>query len=266
MGVRGAAIATLIANIASASWNIYHFTFSKKSVLKLKVKNFKLDKDLIRETIEVGMSPFILQISFSIIGIMYNKLLLKYGGETGIAVMGIINTIIALIILPLNGFNSGSQPIMGYNYGAKNYRRVYDTFKLSAQLATIVSIISFIIVQLYPDIFIKMFSKGEESLIVMGTVGIRLFFISNFIVGYQIVGANYFQVTGKPRLSIILNLIRNILFVIPFLLIFPNFMGINGIWLSRPAADLLAIIITYFFLRKELNILKKKIRKSEELV
>lgn len=256
MGIKGAAIATLIANIVSAFWNIYHFTFSKKSVLKLKKKNFKLDKSLLKETVEVGMSPFILQVSYSIIGIAYNKLLLKYGGETGIAVMGIINTIITLTILPINGLNSGSQPIMGYNYGAKNYKRVKETFQISVFAATFISVISFLIVELYPEIFIKMLSKGEKNLLDMGRIGIRLFFAANVVIGYQIVGANYFQVTGKPRYSIMLNLIRNVLLVIPFLFIFPIFMDIKGIWLSRPAADILAVIITYYFLRKELKKLK----------
>lgn len=256
MGIKGAAIATLIANIVSAFWNIYHFTFSKKSVLKLKKKNFKLDKSLLKETVEVGMSPFILQVSYSIIGIAYNKLLLKYGGETGIAVMGIINTIITLTILPINGLNSGSQPIMGYNYGAKNYKRVKETFQISVFAATFISVISFLIVELYPEIFIKMLSKGEKNLLDMGRIGIRLFFAANIVIGYQIVGANYFQVTGKPRYSIMLNLIRNVLLVIPFLFIFPIFMDIKGIWLSRPAADILAVIITYYFLRKELKKLK----------
>jgi len=209
MGIKGAGLATLIANIFSAFWNIWHLSAGKRSTLKIRIENFKLDIALLKEAVQVGLSPFIIQISFGIVIILYNNILLKYGGDTAISVMGVINTIMTITILPINGINSGSQPIMGYNYGAKKYRRVKEAFFYSAIIATTLSVFGFIIIELFPGLFISMLSKkGEVGLFLVGKPAIRIFFISNLIVGYQVVGANYFQVTGRPNYSIFLNLTR----------------------------------------------------------
>lgn len=176
-----------------------------------------------------------------------------YGGDTAIAAFGIINSVVMLILMPIFGINQGSQPIIGYNYGAGNFNRVKKALKLAILAATTVSTLGFVIVELFPRVIISVFSSNNADLIDIGSSGIRIFLLMMPIVGFQIVSANYFQAINKAKIAIFLSLSRQVIILLPLLLILPNFLKLTGVWVSGATADLLASIVTAAFLFKELR-------------
>ncbi len=262
MGVQGAAIATVISNIVSASWVIYHFTKSSKRVLTLSIKKMRLKFNIVLNILSIGISPFLMQIAASLVGVISNRTLLEYGGEVAIAAMGVIHSISSIIFLPILGVNQGCRPIIGFNYGAKKYLRVLEALKLTIIVATGIAFFGFILIMGFPNLFVSLFSKGDKELILIGTEGMRLFFLFIFLIGFQNIGAIYFLAIGNAKISTILNLLRQVILFIPFLIIFPIFMGLKGVWIAGSASDFGAFLITYFFLQKErkrLIILSEKI-------
>ncbi|MBN2693692.1 MATE family efflux transporter [bacterium] len=251
MGVKGAALATVISNIISASWVIYHFTKSPKRVLTLSVKKMRLKMDVVLKILAIGVSPFLMQIAASLVGVVSNRTLLEYGGEVAIAAMGVIHSVASIIFLPILGVNQGCRPIIGYNYGAKNYSRVQETLKLTIIIATGIAVLGFILIMGFPNFMISLFSKGDKELISIGTEGMRLFFLFIFLIGFQNIGAIYFLAIGNAKISTLLNLLRQVILFIPFMIIFPIFMGLKGVWIAGSASDFGAFLITYFFINKE---------------
>lgn len=256
MGVKGAAVATIISQGISATWVLYHF-FGKKSTLKIHVKNLKLKKDIVTGIVGIGMAPFSMQISASIIIIIMNNKLAIYGGDAAIAAMGIINSISMLILMPVFGINQGSQPIIGYNYGAKQFDRVKKALKLSIIAATFVCIVGFIVVMAFSRGLISVFNKSDADLIDIGSSGIRTVLIMLPIIGFQVVSSNYFQAVGKAKHSMFLSLSRQVIFLIPLLLILPNLFKLNGVWFAFPVSDLIASILTAVFLFREIKLLNE---------
>lgn len=256
-GIRGSALATIISQTISAIWVVSYF-FSNRCILKIKKENLKLRKDMVLGIFSIGLSPFLMQLAASIITIMLNSNLLKYGGNAAVGAMGVINSIAMLILMPIFGINQGVQPIIGFNYGAKKYDRVKKALKIAIFAASCITVTGFIFIELFPSGIISIFNSKDKEFIAIGTFGIRIFLMMLPIVGFQIVSSNYFQATGRPRHAIFLALIRQVIVLIPLIYILPKFFHLNGVWFAGPASDLIASVVTGILLFRELSHLEQK--------
>jgi putative MATE family efflux protein len=252
LGIRGSALATIVSQTVCSVWVLSYF-MGKKSVLKLRAKNLKLNTHIIKQIFAIGMSPFLMQLAASGINIIFNKDLQTYGGDTAIAAFGIINSVTMLILMPIFGINQGVQPIIGYNYGAKNFDRVKKALKLAILAATTLCTLGFVIIQLFPRAIISVFSSNNVELLNIGSSGIRIVLLMMPIIGFQIVSANYFQAINKAKIAIFLSLSRQVIILLPLLVILPNFLKLTGVWLAGSTADLLSSIVTGIFLFRELR-------------
>jgi putative MATE family efflux protein len=257
LGVRGAAIATVISQGVSALWVLYYF-LGGKSLLKIHLKNLKLKLAIVGKIFAIGSAPFSMQIAASLLTAILNKSLGTYGGDVAISGMGVINSITMLILMPIFGINQGSQPIIGYNYGAKRFDRVKETLKLAIAAATVIVVIGFIGTQLFPEQLISLFNSKDKELISFGARALRIFLIFLPIIGFQIVSANYFQAVGKPKQAMFLSLSRQVVILIPALLILPKFFGLDPVLIAGPVADVGSSILTGIWLFIELRHLDEK--------
>lgn len=256
MGIAGAAIATVISQAVSATW-VISFFLREKGTLKLQRKNLRLKRDVVLSIFSIGVSPFSMQLAASVITIILNSSLLRFGGDIAVAAMGVINSITMLVLMPIFGINQGAQPIIGFNYGAKKYDRVKHALRLAILFATSISTLGFIIVEIFPSFLISLFGKNNTELIDIGSHGIRIFLSMLPIIAFQIVSANYFQAVGKPRHSMFLSLARQVIVLIPLLLILPPIFKLNGVWFAGPASDFISSLITGIFIYMEMKNLDK---------
>jgi len=251
LGMPGTAIATIISQAISAALVIRHY-LSPASVLKLRLRNLRINWTLVAGIFAIGMAPFSMQIVSSIINILFNQGLAQYGGDNAIGAYGIIFAITMFILMPVFGINQGAQPIIGYNYGAGKYERVKEALQQSIIWATVILTVGYIVVEVFAAPLIRSFSNDVE-LIHIGTHGIRIFLLLLPVIGFQIVAANFFQAIGKALISMILSMLRQVIVLIPLLLTLPLFLGLDGIWYAPPAADLIAAIVTAIVLVSELR-------------
>ena len=251
MGIRGAAVATVISQILTASWVIYHFT-SRHSKLKLHFKNMKLDSRTVFSIISIGMSPFSMQVAASIVTVIANNALKATGGDLAIGAMTVINAIAIFFLMPIFGINQGSQPIIGFNYGAQSFDRVKKALTLAIIAATSLSTFGFILTQTWTTGLINLFNNDPE-LVALASKGMKLFLMMLPIIGFQIVSANYFQAVGKAPKAMFLSLLRQVLVLMPLLIILPKFLGLTGVWIAGPIADFTASVVTATFLFYELR-------------
>jgi Na+-driven multidrug efflux pump len=218
----------------------------------------KLKSRIVDQIFAIGMSPFLMQVAASVVTVILNNSLASFGGDVAIAAMGIINSVSMLILMPIFGINQGSQPIIGYNYGSNNFDRVKKALKLAIIGATFVSTFGFVIVELFPVAIISVFNQGDAQLVAIGSKGIRIFLMMLPIIAFQIVSTNYFQAIGKAKVAIFLGLSRQVIVLIPLLLILPTIFKLNGVWFAGPVSDFLASLLTGLLLFKELKKLDKK--------
>jgi len=259
MGIQGAAIATIISQMVNTILVLKYFTSkSSNSILKIKKINLKLDKKIIKDIFAIGVAPFSMQIASSLVAILYNKGLYTYGGDPAIASMGILNSISMIIFMPIVGISQGIQPIIGYNYGAKLYHRVLRVLKLAITFGTFLAIIGFIGVQLFARPLIGVFVGNNPDLIKLGARGLRIDLMFLPVLGFQILGASYFQAINEAKTSMLLSILRQVIVLIPLILILPIFFKLDGLWFSQPCADLIATALTAFFLLRSINRLKHK--------
>lgn len=254
MGVRGAAIATVISQILTTVWILQYFTVGK-SIIKLKMNNLKLKLPIIISIFSIGMSPFSMQLAASVVQVLANNSLKEYGGDLAIGAMTIISSVSMIFLMPIFGINQGSQPIIGYNYGAKQYDRVKETVKYGAIAATIIVVIGWIVTQLAPQVLIAIFNNDPE-LVGIATNGIKIYLFMMPLVGFQVISSNYFQSIGKAKISMFLSLLRQVILLIPCILILPKIFELNGIWLSGAVCDGLSSLITgiiFFYSVKKLK-------------
>jgi Na+-driven multidrug efflux pump len=195
----------------------------------------------------IGMAPFLMNVAGCVIVIIINQSLIKHGGDLAVGAYGIINRIAALFVMVVFGLNQGMQPIAGYNFGAKQFERVNKVLKLTILLATGVMTVGFLISELFPHAVASVFTK-DQDLINIAASGLRILMTFFPIVGFQMVASTFFQSIGMPGKAIFMSLTRQVLFLLPCLLILPSFFGIKGVWYSMPAADLLASIIAAYLL------------------
>ena len=263
MGVAGAAWATIIAQAVSCIWVTAYF-FRKNSLLKMKLKNFKLSFYIVWSIISIGFAPFMLQMAGSLIQFVLSKqIVYAYSaGESDlvIGVMAVISRVTLILLMPVFGVNQGAQPIIGFNYGAKQYGRVKKTLKLAMIVSTALCAFSFIMIETMPEVLLKLFiSKNDMKAIEIGTHAIRIYCLGFAIIGFQIISSSFFQSIGKAGISMVLSMSRQIILLIPFLLILPRFLGSEGIWISAPMSDFLAFLLSVIMIRWEM----KKIKKME---
>ncbi len=250
MGVKGAAIATVISQFVLMVWVVSHFR-SKRSVLRLKLRNMKLDWSIIWQIITIGMAPFAMQIAGSLVQATYNTQLIRYGEDVAVGAMGIINSVAILIVMAIVSINMASQPIIGYNFGAGNYSRVRQTWNIGLKVGTIVAIAAFIIVELFPGSIIRLFNHDDPQLYSIGIYGLRIFVMMLPFVGWQVICSNYFQSIGKAKISLFLTLLRQVIVLLPLLTILPKYWGVTGIWLASPISDFISSCVVFIFYRIE---------------
>ena len=255
MGVRGAAWATIISQYVSGIWAIYYFT-SKFSGMKLYVKNLKLNFEKIKSIASLGSAPFAIQMGASIVNYTYNSTLKIYGGDAGIGAMAIVQAVITFISMPIFGINQGLQPILGYNYGARLYPRVKEALFKAIFAATVLCVIDFLAIQFLSKYFINIFTQ-EKELVRIASVGLKIQTFMLPIVGFQIIASIYFQAIGKPKMSFFMSLTRQIIVLIPCILIMSKLFGVKGIWFAGPTADFIATVLTFIFIKMELKHLKE---------
>lgn len=253
MGIRGAAIATVISQIFAAIVAIYYF-FAGKSALKLHLKNLVLKVKVVKEILVIGSATFFRQIGGSLMAIVFNHSLAFYGGDLAIAAFGIMFRVLMFSFMPLFSVMHGLQPILGYNYGAKAFDRAKEAIKTSIVWTTVLSTLALIIIFPFAEWVVRVFTI-DSGLIALATPGLRIVILASPIIGFQVVAAGMYQTIGKHRPALILSVLRQIVLLIPLILIFPLFFGLVGIWYAFPAADFLAGIITFFMLRKELRLM-----------
>jgi putative MATE family efflux protein len=260
-GIKGAAWATIISQAASAVWVLSYF-LRKKSHLRIQIPNLKLKLDVVRQITALGSAPFMMQIAASVIGVILNTSLARYGGDLAISAMGIVNSVAMFFLMPLFGMNQGAQPIIGYNYGAEKFDRVKKTLKLAIAAATTVVLFGFTMMRLFPQSLVGLFSKEDPELISLSSRAMQIYLLMLPIIGFQIVSSNYFQAVGKPRQAMILSLSRQVLLLIPALLILPRFFGLNGVFYAGPVADFGSSVITGIWLYFEIKHLNRRHSRS----
>lgn len=256
-GMRGAALATIFSQFFSAAWVLLYF-LRGKSLLKIHRKNLILKPSVVSGILALGAAPFAMQLAASVQNLIMNTSLVNYGGDIAISGMGIVNSIITLMIMPLFGINQGAQPIIGYNYGAKKYDRVKKTYKLTVIFATVIVIVGWVATRLFPRQFVYLFNRTDTELIEFGVMAIKRFLIFLPVIGFQIVSSNYFQAVGKPKHSALLGLSRQVLILIPALLLLPRFFGLEGVISAGPLADIVSSLITGIFILIEMKKLAAK--------
>lgn len=243
-GIRGAAIATLCGQFAAFIWVLSHF-ISKKSFIHFKLECRWFTPSIIKRIYAIGLSPFLMNVCACVVVIFINKALLDYGGDAGnlsVGAYGILNRTTMFFVMIVFGVTQGMQPILGFNYGAGQWDRVKRTLKIGIWLGVAITTCGWIITELLPNTVSSLFTV-DQSLIDIARRGFRIYFICYPVVGCQIVIQNFFQSVGKPKLSIFLSLTRQLLFLIPFLIILPRHFGVDGVWASMSASD----IIAFFF-------------------
>lgn len=250
MGVQGAALATVLAQGLSGFYILFHYLSGRTSV-KLHLKNFLPQPNLSLKIMAIGFPPFALQAVHSFQNLVLNRSLLFYGGDLAIAAVGVVFSLGSFLFMPVIGIAQAAQPIIGYNYGARQMERVKNTLKLAIFWGTVIITIGYLITRLFPQNLIALFSENDTALIEIGVVAMHKLYLVLPLVGFQIVGSNYFQAIGKPFKATVLSLSRQVLLFIPLLLILPRYFGLEGIYISAPLADIGAVFLTAFYLYLE---------------
>ncbi len=245
LGIRGAAWATVMGQFSAFVWVLSHFMSSKSSI-HFKRTNKWLTWSIIKRIYSIGLSPFLMNVCACVVVIFINRALLDYGGDDGnlaVGAYGIINRTTMFFVMIVFGVTQGMQPILGYNIGANNFDRVKRVLKLGIWIGVAITLIGWIISEGFPDTVSSLFTT-DETLVSIARDGFRIYFICYPVVGCQIVIQNFFQSVGKPQMSIFLSLTRQLLFLIPFLVIFPRFWGIEGVWASMAGSDIIAFVVS----------------------
>ncbi len=250
MGVKGAAWATVISMFVLAVYVFSHFR-SQRSVISLRRVNIRINYKIALEIMAIGMAPFAMQIAGSMVQGFLNKLLIQYGGDLAVGAMGIINSLATLIVMTIVAINMASQPIIGFNYGAKAPGRVKEALRYSLLAATAISIGSFVIVQAIPGFLVKLFNRDSQELYDLTISGIRILLLSLPVIGFQVVAGHFFQSVGKAKIAMFLTLLRQVLVLLPLLLIMPGEFGLTGVWAAFPLSDTVSALIVSIFLVRE---------------
>ena len=245
MGVRGAALATILSQGISCVW-VIHFLCGEKTILRLKRKNLRVDFGLVLPCLALGLSAFIMQASESIISVCFNSSLLKYGGDVAVGAMTILTSVMQFAMLPLQGLGQGAQPIMSYNYGAKNTDRVKGTFFLLLKASLTYSVILWGLVMLFPQVFAGIFTSNP-ALVIFTKKALRVYMAVMFMFGIQISCQMAFNSLGKAISSIVVAVMRKFVLLIPLIYIMPHIFTTDqttAVYMAEPVADFIAVTFT----------------------
>ena len=255
-GIKGAAFATVISQVLALCWQMKLFA-NKNELLHLKRGIYKLKANLVRNIISIGISPFLMNACACVIVIFINNQLVKFGGDIAVGAYGIANSIAMIFIMFVIGLNQGMQPIAGYNYGAQQYGRMMRVVKLSIITAICIMLTGWTLAMFAPYYCARMFTKDPE--LIKGSIkAIQIIMMMYPFIGCQMVITNFFQCIGKVKISIFLSLSRQLLFLLPLLVLLPNFYGINGVWASMPTSDLISVVVAISIMTVYLRRFKKE--------
>ena len=251
MGVKGAALATIISQYVSGIWAVYYF-YSRFSGLKIKKQHLTLSLKRIKEITIIGSAPFAIQLGSSVVNYTYNSTLKVYGGDTAIGAMAVVQAVLVFTLMPIFGINQGLQPVLGYNYGARLYKRVKEALYKAIFGATAICVFYYIIIQFASKYIIKIFTQ-EQGLLDIASKGLKIQAFMLPIIGFQIICTVYFQAVGKPKISLFMSLSRQIIVLIPCIIIMSRMFGAIGIWYAAPVADFIATVLTFVLIGRELK-------------
>ena len=260
MGIRGAALATILSQTTALCWQIKQFS-NPHELLHFKRGIYKLDWSIIKNILAIGVSPLAMNTCSCIIVIFINTALVKYGGDMAVGAYGIANRIGFLFFMIVMGINQGMQPIAGYNYGAMHFDRMLKVLKLSMISATAIMAFGWLVGELMPYPCARLFTTDAE-LIEQAVKGIRLNMIAFPLIGSQAVITNFFQSIGKAKISIFLSLSRQMIFLLPLLVALPPMLGVDGVWLALPASDTVAFIVTWIIMIRYMHKFKLQHQKQ----
>lgn len=257
MGIRGAALATVLCQLLALVYT-FRFLADKKRLLHFSRPIFQLDWKIAKQSMAVGLGPFLMNMAACMVAMFINQQLLKYGGDLAIGAYGIINRFTMLFLMICMGFNQGLQPIAGYNYGARQYKRVKEIFILTMKWEILVTTVCFLFSELLPGVAIGLFTTDPE-LTKLAVHGLRIMNSGFALVGFGIVVGNLFQCLGMVKIAIFLSLSRQLIFLLPLVYGLPLFMQQTGVWVSFPISDIISVIVSFFFIRrlfKKFNLLE----------
>ena len=248
MGIQGAAIATILSQMTALSWQIWIFS-NPNEMIHFKKGIYKLDSTIIKNIFAIGISPFSMNACSCIIVIFINTALVKYGGDLAVGAYGIANRIAFIFFMVVMGINQGMQPIAGYNYGAQHIDRMMRVLNLSIIAGVCVMTLGWLVGELAPYPCARLFTT-DSQLVDMAVNGIRINMIAFPLIGFQAVVTNFFQSIGKAKISIFLSLSRQMLFLLPLLVILPPYWGVDGVWASLPLSDTISFIVTFIIMAR----------------
>ncbi len=248
MGIQGAAIATILSQMTALSWQIWIFS-NPNEMIHFKKGIYKLDSTIIKNIFAIGISPFSMNACSCIIVIFINTALVKYGGDLAVGAYGIANRIAFIFFMVVMGINQGMQPIAGYNYGAQHIDRMMRVLNLSIIAGVCVMTLGWLVGELVPYPCARLFTT-DSQLVDMAVNGIRINMIAFPLIGFQAVVTNFFQSIGKAKISIFLSLSRQMLFLLPLLVILPPYWGVDGVWASLPLSDTISFIVTFIIMAR----------------
>jgi len=252
MGIKGAALATVICQVMALVYT-FKFLTDKKRFLHFPKKFLSLDWRIAKQSLEIGLGPFMMNCAACLVALFINKQLGKYGGDLAIGAYGIVNRFTMFFVMINMGFNQGLQPIAGYNYGARLYKRVKNVFMLAVKWELLITTICFLISELCPEFAVKLFTNDPE-LIALSSRGIRIMNCGFALVGFGMATSNFFQCLGMVKKSIFLSLSRQLVFLLPFIYTLPLVMQETGVWVSFPISDTLNVIVSFILI---LDLFKK---------
>lgn len=245
MGIRGAALATVISQMLSALW-VLRFLTGKKAILKLKKEKIKISASRTKQIMNLGIPGFVMQGTNSLVTIVCNNQLQSYGGDLYVGIMTVINSVREMISLPVMGISNGAQPVLGFNYGARKNDRVKEGIRFTAILGTVYTLVAWIIVMLIPEFLIGIFSDETET-IVMGASMLNIYFFGFVFMAFQFAGQSTFQALGKAKQAIFFSLLRKAIIVVPLTLILPAIgFGVEGVYLAEPISNALGGLACFF--------------------
>jgi len=250
MGVKGAAYATIFSQFILFVWVLVHFR-GKRSVLKLQKINIRPDPVIIKLIITIGFAPFAMNIASSVVTGIMNTQLIKFGGDIAVGAMGIVNSATILMVLAIISINMATQPIVGFNYGAGLYCRVRTAVLLAMKYATLVAVGGWLICMILPGSIISVFNSDNMELRAAGIMGLRIYCAVLPVIGFQIIASSYFQAIGMAKIATLLSMLRQLIVLLPLVLILPKFWGIEGVWIANPVSDVVAAVISFIIFRRE---------------
>ena len=245
MGMAGAALATILSQFISMVWILSYF-LSKRSHHQIQVKNMPIKLSIATRITALGMPNFLLQLGNSVLNVVLNMTLLSYGGDIAVSGMGIVNSIQTILLMPITGLVQGAQPIVSFNFGAKKFQRVRETQKYAITIATIIVLLGWLATRFMPEQLVRLFNN-EPELLAFGAKALQTWFLFLPVIGFQIVASNFFQATGRTRSAIFLTLTRQIILLIPAILLFSQTWGMDGLLHAAPFADACAALLTGVF-------------------